>query len=345
MSQLQMLVERINGNLHAEQVLQMLGFQLDRVEQQGNLIRAFCPIHRDKYLRTLTIEPNQRRFRCSYAKCKGAKGGNLFKLYHLAKGMTEIEAATELAGMFGYEIHGSLEELKPSESAPVIVDLEGVLASEKDVELELLTVPPDVETENELEVLVATAVQNISEDFVAEEEQEEEQVELDLTLSEDLPVMVAGQENEKSPVMEPQLDWDALYQSGMELFEQNRYLQAEGRLVQAYEYAPSVEQKASVALSLGKCYLEGKRPAQTMELLKDAIKVKGLPISLDKSLRRTLSSAFERTGDIANAVETLKAIMALYGDDPDVMTKLRQLEEGRKTQEKAAPKEKRISFL
>lgn len=342
-----MLIERINSNLNAEQTLQMIGFNLDRIEQHGSVIRAFCPIHKDRFLRTLTIEPGQKKFRCSYSKCGGSRGGNLFDLFRLAEGLTEVQAAQRLADYFGIEVHGSLEE-EPEHQVEEPIEVPEVPLEEQEPELEILTVPSDVESEDELAALVEDAVQGISQDFVHSEEEEEEDAEpkqLDLTLSEEIPGPAVDVSEQAYQSQAAGSNWETLCQAGMELFEENRYSQAESKLAEAFKAAPSDQEKAQVALVLGKCYLEGRRPSEAAVLLETVLKSNAIPKPLDKSLRKLLISVYEKKGDSAHVLELVKELAHRHGEDAEVTQKINQLEEAMNPGSKTSAKPKRISFL
>ncbi len=341
-----MLIERLNSNLNAEQTLQMLGFNLDRVEQHGSVIRAFCPIHKDRFLRTLTIEPSQKRFRCSYSKCKGSRGGSLFELFRLAEELSEAQAAQRLADYFGIEVHGSLEDEPSLPVEEPIVIPESAAVEEKEPELELLSLPSDVESEDELAALVEDAVQGIAQDFVHSEEEIDAQAkQLDLTLSEEPPAPSVDVSDQAYQSQASESNWEVLCQAGMELFEENRYSQAESKLAEAFKVAPAEQEKAQVALVLGKCYLEGRRPNEAAVLLESVLKNGGLPGTLDKSLRKLLISVYEKKEDLAQVLSLMKDLARRHGEDPEITQKINQLEDALTPGAKTPPKAKRISFL
>ncbi len=73
------------------------------VEQHHNKIRCYCPIHGEKLFRTLTIDIDDRTFKCSYTMCKAFQGGDLMTLYCMVT-HTSIEEATQFwAAQLGLE--------------------------------------------------------------------------------------------------------------------------------------------------------------------------------------------------------------------------------------------------
>jgi len=103
-ARLEEAIERINIILDAETALFKIGYKVDSVVQNGTNIKAFCPIHHDSMIRSLQLDPNKRRFRCSYYNCKGNKGGTFFELFCLAKEVSEAEGVRMLCEELGLEL-------------------------------------------------------------------------------------------------------------------------------------------------------------------------------------------------------------------------------------------------
>lgn len=368
MSELQMLIEHIGTTLSAEQVLQMLQFKLDKIQQVGDILRAFCPIHKDEFLRTLNVDPNRRRFVCNYAKCPGHKGGSFFHLYKLAQEMTDLEAAKYLAEVLGLPIHSSLLDATEEDVAEESVKEHDVASGEQEEEispemLELLRVPSDVEDEEQLSALVEDAVHGLEEDFQLTDEGEEvegvpseaiepaeeveplEETEIDVNTEPPVIPEAPPQETVAEPAEQQPADWEALYEQGVSLFEGNRYSQAEEVLLQAMAAAPTDAERSKVILTLGKCYLETQKPSDTIELLADGLEMPDLMPPMHKAMLKMLSTAYERKGDTARAAEILRNLTSKYGDDPEANNRLRKIEEKLSPQNTKDHQERRISFL
>jgi len=61
-------------------VLKAINYRLDMIQEVGEAVKCFCPIHKEAVFRTLVIDKKTRRYRCSYSLCPGNKGGDLIEL-------------------------------------------------------------------------------------------------------------------------------------------------------------------------------------------------------------------------------------------------------------------------
>ncbi|KPL10998.1 hypothetical protein AMJ85_05015 [candidate division BRC1 bacterium SM23_51] len=81
-----------NRNLDPHQLLRKMGFAEEAIADEGELIRLFCPIHKDQIRRSLIIEKAKKRFHCQYRTCPAREGGTLVELLALYLGVTVPEA-------------------------------------------------------------------------------------------------------------------------------------------------------------------------------------------------------------------------------------------------------------
>lgn len=86
------LLEAICARMDPEDALNAVNFFPESAQRFPGKIRCFCPIHREKVIRTMTIDTNKKRFSCRYARCKGSRGGNLLALYVLGTRCSPAEA-------------------------------------------------------------------------------------------------------------------------------------------------------------------------------------------------------------------------------------------------------------
>ncbi len=91
------LVEEVNDRLSPTGVLEAIDFHADKVQQAGDIIKAFCPIHKDSRFRSLLMDADRRAFRCTMKTCAGYSGGTLVDLYALALDKPVLAATCELA--------------------------------------------------------------------------------------------------------------------------------------------------------------------------------------------------------------------------------------------------------
>lgn len=80
-------------------VLEAVNYRMDTVQEIGETIKCFCPIHKEAVFRTLIIDRRTRRYRCSYSLCGGNKGGDLIDLYAKANDIGYDEAVQQLVKM------------------------------------------------------------------------------------------------------------------------------------------------------------------------------------------------------------------------------------------------------
>ncbi len=94
----------INDALDPRRVLEFVAYKTDKIQDAGDTLRGFCPIHRENVFRTLVVNKERRSFKCMYGLCAGAEGGDLVRLVSLARGVSVNEAAHALVKEMGIEI-------------------------------------------------------------------------------------------------------------------------------------------------------------------------------------------------------------------------------------------------
>lgn len=94
------LVNKVSLQLDPEAVLRKIAYRTEMIQNTGDQIKAFCPIHNETVFRTLIIDVADRQFKCSNHRCEGHKGGDLIELYALAQGIHYDQAIPELAALF-----------------------------------------------------------------------------------------------------------------------------------------------------------------------------------------------------------------------------------------------------
>ncbi|GEM_PF-572895 len=80
--------------LEPQALLQLINYRTDTVQEIGDTIKCFCPIHQEHVFRTLIVSRKDKSYRCSYSLCPGNKGGNLIDLYARVREL-EYDAALE----------------------------------------------------------------------------------------------------------------------------------------------------------------------------------------------------------------------------------------------------------
>ncbi|RMH25559.1 MAG: AAA family ATPase [Candidatus Hydrogenedentota bacterium] len=98
------VIAEVNSQLDIRQLLELIGYRPDKLQESAETIRGFCPIHRETVFRTLIIDKGKRTFRCMYGLCKGASGGTLVDLYALSREIPLEDALKELVEKFGLKV-------------------------------------------------------------------------------------------------------------------------------------------------------------------------------------------------------------------------------------------------
>ena len=115
-SKIDELADRVNEVLTPREVLEAIGYRTEGIQEKGETVRCYCPIHKDTLLRSMTVDANKRAFKCMYAGCAGRNGGTYLSLYRLATGTDLEEALVVLAQVAGIDVKAFAQE-----SAPVVV--------------------------------------------------------------------------------------------------------------------------------------------------------------------------------------------------------------------------------
>jgi chromosomal replication initiator protein DnaA len=98
------LLAEVRNALDAEAVLRHINYRPEMIQDTGNAIKCFCPIHRETIFRTLLVDKVHGTYRCTNYACSGATGGDLIDLYAQARGQGYEQALLELANIFGVSV-------------------------------------------------------------------------------------------------------------------------------------------------------------------------------------------------------------------------------------------------
>lgn len=98
------LIEDVRRRLDAADVLRKINYRPEMIQNAGDGLKCFCPIHKETIFRTLLVDAKAGRYRCSNFSCAGAGGGDLIDLYARSSGMGYEQAMVELANAFGIDV-------------------------------------------------------------------------------------------------------------------------------------------------------------------------------------------------------------------------------------------------
>ncbi|GAB4325142.1 MAG: hypothetical protein Kow0059_21030 [Candidatus Sumerlaeia bacterium] len=89
-------IREVLRHLDPSKLLHLINYHTDKIQDEGEKIRCFCPVHKEIVFRTLIIEKEKKTYRCSYNLCPGNKGGDLIDLYARFKDISYEDALIEL---------------------------------------------------------------------------------------------------------------------------------------------------------------------------------------------------------------------------------------------------------
>lgn len=109
----QNMLKAINAEIEPEKLLQTVGYELKTIQKNGEALKCFCPIHKEKTFRTLMVNIKHKSYRCGVASCPGGRGGNLIDFYAKVKNISNDESAQEIIKMFNIDTN-KIKELNLS---------------------------------------------------------------------------------------------------------------------------------------------------------------------------------------------------------------------------------------
>ena len=90
------IIRKIIKKLDAVTILKIIDYRTDTIQEIGDTVKCFCPIHKEQVFRTLIINPKDKTYRCSYSLCPGNKGGDLISLYALSQGLDYDQGVSQI---------------------------------------------------------------------------------------------------------------------------------------------------------------------------------------------------------------------------------------------------------
>lgn len=333
-ARLEEAIERINVILDAETVLFRIGYKVDSVVQNGTNIKAFCPIHRDSMIRSLQLDPNKRRFRCSYYNCKGNKGGTFFDLFCLAKEVSEAEGVRMLCEELGLELdlpphleESAREPALEVEPPPALPEVPAQAVDELDLPIEQDYIADGLDALS-VDRAESESSPGAPESSVALEEREADE---------------AGPE--KIPAEQGVQGYDALWAAGTEAFESNKYHRAHEDFLKACPLAPGVEARIQCEIMAARCLIHLKKISEALAMLQNAGENENLADNERKEILYRMAEAYERSGQMAKAAEVLDELNRDFGAYRDSDSRVNRLRQRQGEAGVDRKRESRISFI
>jgi chromosomal replication initiator protein DnaA len=104
-------MRKVLESIDAERLLRLIDHRTEKIQREGDSLRALCPIHDEQVMRTLIVDAAARTFNCQRKKCAGFGGGDLIDLYARARKLTRPEAAEALAEAFAVQFDDDAREI------------------------------------------------------------------------------------------------------------------------------------------------------------------------------------------------------------------------------------------
>lgn len=156
-------IDELNASIIPRRLLELIDYQVDKLQESGETIRGFCPIHGEGVFRTLLIDKVRKTYRCLYGLCDGQAGGTLVELYALSKKMPLEEAAAEIAKALGIEMALAVDDeylAKNAEIADNFLALGAMEEAEKEF-LQLVKLRPDFKRGHEALLHIYGSAKNV----------------------------------------------------------------------------------------------------------------------------------------------------------------------------------------
>jgi chromosomal replication initiator protein DnaA len=98
------IIKEIIDQLEARSILEAINYRTDTIQEIGDTVKSFCPIHKEQVFRTLIINTQDKSYRCSYSLCPGNKGGDLISLYALSHNLDYDQGIAKVVKDLNMEI-------------------------------------------------------------------------------------------------------------------------------------------------------------------------------------------------------------------------------------------------
>lgn len=91
------IILRINEKIEPARLARHLAYFPEKIQETPTAVKCFCPIHKERAMRSLTLDTSGHQFRCSMKQCAAFAGGTFVDLWALYKEMAPLDAALDLA--------------------------------------------------------------------------------------------------------------------------------------------------------------------------------------------------------------------------------------------------------
>ena len=377
------IIDKINLHLDVETVLFYLNYRTNTLEQRGAVVKCFCPIHQDTIIRSLSIDPMKKTFRCKFTQCPGSRGGTLFELYQMATKKDKLETIYDLTARLQIECdkdalkkytamqekeeHASISMAAMDlEESPDIEDIETKEPETKEVQeftetlktvqLKKSEVRDDIAamfSESEEPVTEKAQVEEPDEEVAGDIKAEEPEKEIETkkpkkekTILVNVEPEISGQVEEKEEVAadtEP-TEFQEYLDQAWDLFVRNSYSKAFEYAEKAKELCRDSGEEADCVLLMGKISISLSHFDDAIELLKEASEMQQINDPVLKDVYLQLALAYRKKDMSDEARKYYKKILDKWGSDLEAESQLQKLESEVKSSSSSID-DSRISYV
>ena len=357
-------IDKINMLLDPESVLFFLNYRTNTLEQRGTVFKCFCPIHQDTIIRSLSIDPMKKTFRCKFMQCPGSRGGTLFELYQMATKKEKLEAIFDLAERLQIELdkdalekyEAQQEEEEHASMTMESLDIEGISESVPEQSEETQTdsgksedidsfaeslkttqfkktdVPDDIvsmfaESVEETESAETNQPQETHEESIPEEqfvEQPEGEAEEQTQQVESVNEVMDEEIQTESVDSEPS-DYQGLMDEAWDLFARNSYTKAYELTDKARGLSSTSREKLDSTIFLGKICINLSRFDEAIKLLQESTSYEDISDPVLKDVYLQLGLAYRKKKMPQEARKYYDRIIEKWGSDLEAESQLQKL--------------------
>ena len=114
-SQQDKVLETINNRIDGLDLLKLINYRTDTIQEMGTTIKCFCPIHKERVFKSLLLDNKKKSIKCAFKSCRGFDGGTFIDLYALLFNLSTYNAAIEISKKLNLNIDTNIFSLATSE--------------------------------------------------------------------------------------------------------------------------------------------------------------------------------------------------------------------------------------
>ena len=109
------VLETINSRIDGLDLLKLIDYRPDTIQEMGTTIKCFCPIHKERVFKSLLLDNKKKIIKCAFKSCRGFDGGTFVDLYAIIFNLSTYNAAIEISKKLNLNIDTNIFSLATSE--------------------------------------------------------------------------------------------------------------------------------------------------------------------------------------------------------------------------------------